>query len=305
MVSVTSMLASRLTRICASNPSMEYERCALSDVAESARNRRTSGTFGTARSEGSSKPKNSRGLSRIIPATMPDGNCAIAVSKSRPTASRNDCLECAFFVAGVALHDRDHIRNEIVTAFELHVDIRPRVVAQLTKARQAIEREDGPPDDEQSDDSGERHAPTLARQRSECEDGMWESPRVLACPERRVPSASPPRGPRRAPRSRQRRTGRRWEADGVPRRSAGNCPLRAWGRWSCRSSRIRRARGRRPWCWRRDCAAPGCCPTRRSRSSCRPRASVRGQGARPGTRLLCPAARRRDNRPPKYGPAAL
>ena len=92
----------------------------------------------------------------------------------RTPAGRDDCLERASLVAGVALDDCHHIRDEIVPAFQLHVDIGPGVVTQLPQARQAIEGEDGPSQDEQPDDRNETHGLTLARQRSECEDGLWD-----------------------------------------------------------------------------------------------------------------------------------
>jgi len=57
----------------------------------------------------------------------------------------------------VALHDGDHVGDEIVAALELHVDIRPGVVAQLAQPNQAVEGEDRPADHEDADDRGESH----------------------------------------------------------------------------------------------------------------------------------------------------
>ena len=122
----------------------------------------------------------------------------------RAAARRDECFQRAALVASVALHDGHHVGNEIVPAFQLHVDIGPGVVAQLPQARQAIERVDDPRDDEQCDHRDEIHGPTLARQRSECEDGLSRNRPAEPARECRAPSACPPRAPRPAQRSRRR-----------------------------------------------------------------------------------------------------
>ena len=75
----------------------------------------------------------------------------------RSPASGDQCLECGALVAGVPLHDRDHVRDQIVAALELHVDIRPGVIAQLAQSNETVEREDRPTDDDDADDRGESH----------------------------------------------------------------------------------------------------------------------------------------------------
>jgi len=77
----------------------------------------------------------------------------------RPAARRHERLERAALVAGVALHDGDDVGNEVVAALELHVDIRPGVVAQLAQPNQAVKGEDRPADHEGADDRGESHGP--------------------------------------------------------------------------------------------------------------------------------------------------
>ena len=90
----------------------------------------------------------------------------------RAAARRDQRFERAALVAGMALHDRHDVGNEIVAPLQLHVDVGPGVVAQLAQPRETIEGEDGPAHDEQSETQGERHGPTLARRRSECEDAL-------------------------------------------------------------------------------------------------------------------------------------
>src|SRR5262245_56779307 len=59
----------------------------------------------------------------------------------------------------MTLHDRDDLGAQIVPALEQHVDIGPGVVAEPPQEDQAIERVDGPHDDQKSDDPHGSHAP--------------------------------------------------------------------------------------------------------------------------------------------------
>ena len=66
-------------------------------------------------------------------------------------------LECGPLVAGVPLHDCDHVRNQIVAPLQLHVDIGPGVVAQLAQSDETVEGENRPTDHDDADDRGKSH----------------------------------------------------------------------------------------------------------------------------------------------------
>ena len=74
-----------------------------------------------------------------------------------PPAGGDQRLECGPLVARVPLHDRDHVRNEIVTPLELDVDIGPGVVAELAQSNETVEGEDRPTGHDDGDDRGESH----------------------------------------------------------------------------------------------------------------------------------------------------
>src|SRR5919198_626022 len=70
----------------------------------------------------------------------------------RAPARRDDCFERAAFVARVALHDRDDVGNEIMPAFELHVDVGPGVLAEPSQVNKPVERVHGPHQTQQADE---------------------------------------------------------------------------------------------------------------------------------------------------------
>jgi hypothetical protein len=72
---------------------------------------------------------------------------------SRP----GDLVEHPALVRRVAANGLDQIRNQVRTALELHVDVRPTGVGLVPQANEAVvaEHEDDPEDDNNTDDDPE------------------------------------------------------------------------------------------------------------------------------------------------------
>src|SRR5208337_4585270 len=63
----------------------------------------------------------------------------------------DDGFEGALFVGGITLHGFDEIRDEIVAAFELHIDVRPGVIASDLQPDQAVVHRDAEDHQENED----------------------------------------------------------------------------------------------------------------------------------------------------------
>jgi len=79
----------------------------------------------------------------------------------------DDGFESALFVGGITLHGFDEIGDEIVAALELHIDVRPGVVASDLQPDQAVVHRDGEDHQENEDSQNDetRHGSTSFRKR--------------------------------------------------------------------------------------------------------------------------------------------